>query len=101
MSETTPPPEVFEVVARGDLDALSAAAFADQLNSLIDDGALMILVQLRDLEFMDSSGLRVLVTAARRIEEQGGRLFIEGASGAVQRVLEMTDTIERLRRPVS
>jgi anti-sigma B factor antagonist len=43
-----------------------------------------------DLDFIDSTGLGVIVGALRRIREGGGELTLAGARGAVQRVLEVT-----------
>ena len=50
------------------------------------------------MEFLDSSGLRVILGASNKLSAQEGQLLIEGASSAVERVLEITGVIERLRQ---
>jgi anti-sigma B factor antagonist len=80
----------------GDIDLATAPALSDRLGDLARDHALLVIVNLADVEFLDSSGLRALVYGARAIEEAGGRLLVEGASGAVARILELTDLLQRL-----
>jgi anti-anti-sigma factor len=89
---------VWSVRASGDLDIASAPALETALDELISSGARVISVDLDGIVFMDSSGLRVLLSAAQRMADQDSQLFIEGASGAVQRILEVTGVIERLRQ---
>jgi anti-sigma B factor antagonist len=88
----------WSVTVRGELDASTAPRLASALDEIIDDGGRLLSVQLKETTFLDSSGLRVLVNAANKVADLGGQLFVEGASGAVQRVLEVTGVIERLRR---
>jgi anti-sigma B factor antagonist len=80
----------------GELDLQSAPALSDQLDELASRHAVLVIVGLEDVTFLDSSGLRALVHGARRLEDAGGRLLVEGASGAVARVLELTDLLRRL-----
>ena len=80
----------------GELDLESAPALSDQLEELASEQALLVIVSLENVSFLDSSGLRALVHGARTLEEGGGRLLVEGASGAVARVLELTDLLRRL-----
>jgi anti-sigma B factor antagonist len=80
----------------GDIDLRTAPALSDQLEALADEKAVLVIVDLTDVEFLDSSGIRALVHGARSIEDVGGRLLVEGASGAVARVLELTDLLRRL-----
>jgi anti-sigma B factor antagonist len=80
----------------GDIDLATAPALSDRLGDLAHDQAVLVIVNLADVEFLDSSGLRALVYGARAIEDAGGRLLVEGASGAVARVLELTNLLERL-----
>ena len=62
----------------------------------LEQGARFAVVHCEDLGFVDSSGLRALVRAQNRFGEQGGRLLLEGLSGAAERVLELTGLLESL-----
>lgn len=92
-------PRTWRIELHGELDLDTAPALSEQLDQLVRDGALLVIVGLADVTFLDSSGLRALVHGARTVEEGGGRLLIEGASGAVARVLELTDLLRRLSAP--
>jgi anti-sigma B factor antagonist len=80
----------------GDLDLQSAPALSEQLEELAAEQAVLVIVNLENVSFLDSSGLRALVHGARSLEDAGGRLLVQGASGAVARVLELTDLLRRL-----
>ena len=58
--------------------------------------AQLFVVDLRNLEFMDSTGLSVLVRAHQRAEENGRRLGLVNGSQQVQRLLTLTGVAERL-----
>ena len=87
---------VIRVVARGEIDIISAELLSTRLSSLIDHGASVVVLDTTAVTFLDSSGLRVIIAAANRLRALGGQLFIEGMSGAVQRVLEITGLLDRL-----
>ena len=54
------------------------------------------MLDLRELAFMDSTGLRVIVAADSRAREQARRLVIVRGTDTVQRIIEMTRLDERL-----
>ena len=89
------------VVIRGELDLATAPDLEAAIKSRLDDGQ-DVVVDLRELEFMDSTGLRVLVAAHGRVEGTEQRFLIvrplPGASierilavAGVERVLDLTD----------
>ena len=55
-----------------------------------------VVVDAGQLTFLDSSGLRVLLQAREQLKESDVTLSLENATGPVQRVLEMTGTLELL-----
>jgi anti-sigma B factor antagonist len=68
------------------------------LDNVVAKGALLVTLDLEGVDFLDSSGLRVILGASKKLSAQEGQLLIEGASSAVERVLEITGVIERLRQ---
>lgn len=80
----------------GDIDVTTAGEFADRLEAADASGAPVVVLELSKASFLDSSGIRAIVTAAARLDARGARLLIEGASGAVGRVLEISGLIDRL-----
>jgi anti-anti-sigma factor len=78
------------VAPRGRLDADSATPFQEALLAHVEAGDRSILLDLADLTYVSSAGLRVLLTTARSLQAQGGRLEVCAVRGEVQDVLEMT-----------
>ena len=75
------------ITLRGDLDAHTAPQVAARLES-VAGGELRL--GCAELEFVDSSGVQVLVSAHTRLRSGGGRLVLESPSSALRRVLEIT-----------
>lgn len=59
-------------------------------------GATTVVLDLGGLTFMDSTGLRLLVSADARAREAGRRLAIVRGPDAVQRVIELTGLAAKL-----
>ena len=63
----------------------------EQLQRLIDGGAQRLAIDFRDMSFIDSSGLGVLVGILRRLRERGGSdLVVRELQEAPRRVFEIT-----------
>jgi anti-sigma B factor antagonist len=93
------PTAVWSVRAQGDIDIDHAPALARQLEDVVERGAKVVVLDLSDASFLDSTGLRVIVRAGDRLREHDGQLIVEGASGAVFRVLEVTGLLEHYAAP--
>jgi anti-anti-sigma factor len=81
----------------GELDLLTTADVEPELERLAGEpGVVVVAVDLRDLEFLDSSGLRLVVLIERRLREAGRRLVLVRGPQTVQRVFEITRMSDRL-----
>jgi anti-sigma B factor antagonist len=75
---------------RGELDANACPGLEAELMRAEENGAERIVVDLSELTFIDSTGIALLVAAARRSEQDSGRLsLIPSRSEDVQRLLEL------------
>lgn len=92
-------PALVQVALRGELDIDSAPRVRSELAAAVESGAPTVLVDLHDVTFMDSSGLSALVAAGQALAARGASLYLEGASGAVRQVLEITALLDRYRQP--
>ena len=75
------------VALRGELDACTCRGLAERL---IGPPGSLVVVDLCELTFMDSSGLAVIHAARRAAKEDGGNLVVCRPSPMVYRVLEIT-----------
>lgn len=78
------------VTPRGELDMATAPELEQVVMPRLDNSGWVVL-DLRTLDFIDSSGLRVVVGAHRSAEERGGRFTcVRGAPGStVHRIVEI------------
>jgi anti-anti-sigma factor len=87
---------VFEMSGRlhvGD----SMTAVENSINRLIDGGTRKLAVDLEHLDYIDSSGLGMLIYSAGRMEQSGGRMRVAGAHGQVARVFQVAQASRILR----
>ncbi len=86
------------VVARltGELDISTAPRFEEALRRVEGDGPDVVVADLSRLEFMDSTGLRLLVAADGRAREAGRRFVLVRGNDMIHRVLRLTRLDERL-----
>jgi anti-sigma B factor antagonist len=94
--ETSMAGRVAVIALQGELDLAGAAALEQELALLDAEPPEAVVLDLRRVEFMDSSGLRVIAVASRRAEERGGRLALVPGGDQVMRVFELTRMRERL-----
>jgi anti-anti-sigma factor len=85
------------VVVRGELDLATSPQLEEKLRKLLETGSEPLVIDLRELEFMDSTGLSIIVKAHQRLSETGRRLSIVRGSQQVQRLLDLTGVSERLQ----
>jgi anti-anti-sigma factor len=78
----------------GEFDLASMKAVERELQRAEATDAAVIVLDLRELSFMDATGVKVIVMAHRRV---GDRLVVVKRPGPVQRVLELCGLVERLR----
>lgn len=78
------------VVARGELDVLTASALRAAFSQVIDGGCTHLVLDASGISFLDSTGVGVLVIALKRTRASDGSFAIAGASGRTLRTLTMT-----------
>lgn len=84
-----------ELVLAGELDLVSAPALESELMAVESDNAAELLIDLQRLEFMDSTGLRVLLSATRRADAEGHKLLVRHLQGQVRRLFEIAGVLEQ------
>jgi anti-sigma B factor antagonist len=78
------------VSAAGELDVNTAPDLREQLARLIADGTRLVVVDLSEVSFVDSTALSVLVSALKRLRQANGDLELASPNPSVRRVFEIT-----------
>ena len=79
------------LTVKGDLVIGEAeSTFKKTVTRLIEEGRVNLLVDMRQVNFLDSSGLGALVRAMTNSQKEGGQTKLLGAGPQVKRLLEMT-----------
>jgi len=74
----------------GELDLASSSELEEALERVTGWGTHVVVLDMTELEFMDSTGLQVLVKAQLRADEGGPRLEVITGSRQVRRLLRVT-----------
>jgi anti-anti-sigma factor len=80
----------------GELDLATSAALDAELRRCDESDAARILLDLTELEFIESTGLRVLLDAAARSRANGNRLAMTPPPRQIERTLRLVGVIDRL-----
>ncbi len=78
------------IVLKGEVDIYTAPRFKEDLLALIDEGVTDILVDLSQVEFIDSTALGVLIGGVKRLHPLQGRLLVIANSRPVLKILSIT-----------
>jgi anti-sigma B factor antagonist len=78
------------VTVTGELDAYSAPSLEEEVSGLLADNVSDLVFDLSPTKFLDSSGLRAILTAQRRLADRDGRLALRAPSEPVRRLLDIT-----------
>lgn len=83
--------EAWSVLAvEGEIDVATAAQLREQLNTLVAEGKHQLIVDLNRVEFMDSTGLGVLVGAHKHLVELGGVMRVVCTQPTILKVFDLT-----------
>ena len=83
------------VIVRGEIDMATAPQLRDFLNELVDAGSSRIVLDCRELQFLDSSGIGVLIAVRKRLGDDAA-LTLEAPLPHVRKVLDLTGVSEHV-----
>jgi anti-anti-sigma factor len=81
----------------GEIDIATAPVLDRAFEEVLSSGRTRLAVDLQPVSFMDSTGLRSLISADRRLEQSGGSLAIITSAGPARRLLEVAGVIDALQ----
>jgi anti-anti-sigma factor len=80
----------------GELDLATGPELEAELHDISPRNTELVVVDLRKLEFMDSTGLSIIVRAHQRLTGEGCELGLVRGSPQVQRLLDLTGVADRI-----
>ena len=84
------------IALSGELDLVNAARWEEQLVGIEADPPGTLVLDLREITFIDSTGLRAVIGASQRAREAGRRLVVVRGAAAVDRLFSVTQLDQRL-----
>ncbi len=87
--EKLPQSDVWVVMATGRLDQTQNMNLEETLNALLDEGYYHLVVDLSQATYINSGGLRCLVSAWRRAKTNQGSLVLCGLNSRLQEIFSM------------
>ena len=74
----------------GNLDTNNSPAAESDVNRLIEDGCYKIVFNFKGLNFIASSGLRILLSTAKKLKTSGGKMMVCDLNETVQEVFDIS-----------
>lgn len=80
----------------GELDLVNAPRWEEELGAIEADSPGTVILDLRAVTFIDSTGLRAVIAADQRARAAGRRLVVVRGAEAVDRLFSVTQLDQRL-----
>lgn len=74
----------------GKINTEASAELSKRLNALTDRGERRLLLDFANVDYINSSGLRVLMTVARKLNDQGGKMVLAAVTKLIQQILRVS-----------
>jgi anti-sigma B factor antagonist len=78
------------IFVAGDLDFHTAPDLRKEILTLFNEGVNRLVLDVSQLDFIDSSGLSVIIAGFKRFKERGGELILRSLTDRTRRVLEVS-----------
>jgi anti-anti-sigma factor len=78
------------ILIEGKMDAVSAPEFEDKMGEWIEQGETSFVINLGEVNYMSSAGLRSILIVAKRLKEQDGKLIFVNLREEVQKIFRIS-----------
>jgi anti-sigma B factor antagonist len=85
------------VVVSGSLDALTSADFSSFMSGQFERGQSQLVVDLSEVDYMSSAGLRAILAALKEARQLAGDLHLAAAQAGVEKVLKISGFMSILK----
>lgn len=80
----------WEVNIEGEIDIYTAGKLKETLNKILDEKNVNLRVDLKELNYIDSTGLGVFIGVLRRLKEKGNHLIMLNTKSNIRKLLNIT-----------
>lgn len=84
------------ITLKGRLDTMTAPQLDDEVKGIDFDEVETVTLNLKDLEYISSSGLRVILALYKNLKSKGGNLKIVNVSNTIMELFSMTGMADYL-----
>src|SRR5262245_29288152 len=88
---------VMAVSIKGRLDTIAAKTAEEKLLKLIDGGEKKLVIDLGQLEYINSIGLRVFMLCAKRLKAGGGELAVCAMTPPIHKIFDIAGFLSLFR----
>jgi anti-sigma B factor antagonist len=78
------------IAVSGEIDVYTAPRLREKLISLVEEGSYHLIIDMEEVEFLDSTGLGVLVGGLKRVRSHDGWIDLVCTQGRILRIFRIT-----------
>ena len=82
--------EVWVVNPVGEIDIYTSPKFKELLNELIEEKKADLVIDGNDLDYIDSTGLGVLISALKKLKEEGYKIILKNIKPNINKLFDIT-----------
>lgn len=82
--------EIYIIDVSGEMDLYNSYKLKDLIMKMVEKKIGMLIINLQEVEYIDSSGIGALIYICSTIKKAGSKLFITNVHGSVKKVVELT-----------
>src|SRR3954453_9990356 len=80
----------------GEIDRATAPELKQSLLEVVDSGAEWLVVDLAEVRFIDSTGLKLFLSIHARLDARGGEMLVVCPDPILRRLFEVSGVVEQL-----
>tara|TARA_B100001113_G_C20664914_1_gene429502 strand:- start:118 stop:465 length:348 start_codon:yes stop_codon:yes gene_type:complete len=80
---------------KGEIDVYTCPALQEKLNEIINRGELQVVLDLEDLQYIDSTGLGTIANTAQNIQDQNGEVHVICNKPQIKKIFEFSGLEEK------
>jgi len=89
--------ELCEILLTGSLDTDTASQLEEKLETVFDSESKELMLNMKELDYVSSAGIRVIAMACRKMKEKDGAVLMLSMQPQIQKVFEIVKALPNLK----